>query len=187
MSAKKVEGSSALRDPYEVLSISKDANDQEIKSAYTNLSHKYHPDKNANNNVEDSNLFNEAELSYRILSDPEKRRQYDNGGFEVALEANEMDMEIDLSNFGTVNTMLVALFRNLGVPFKTSVSANVLEEAMNGTVTVRPLPDMSFGYKMILNQNKDELLAGLRTSLTNPDKVKMNGGLTRTTIDVKVY
>jgi hypothetical protein len=51
-----------------------------------------------------------------------------------------MDMEIDLSNLGTVNTMFAALFSKLGVPIKTTVSANVLEEAMNGTVTVRPLP-----------------------------------------------
>lgn len=36
--------------------------------------------------------------------------------------------------------MFAALFSKLGVPIKTSVSANVLEEAMNGTVTVRPLP-----------------------------------------------
>ncbi|XP_019101090.1 PREDICTED: chaperone protein dnaJ 15-like [Camelina sativa] len=139
MSAEKVEGSSAPRDPYEVLSVSKDANDQEIKLAYTILSHKYHPDKNANNNLEASNLFNEVELSYRILSDPEKRRQYDNGGFE-ALDGDEMDMEFDLSNLGTVDTMFVALFRHLGAPVKTTVSANVLEEAMNGTVTVRGLP-----------------------------------------------
>ena len=73
------------------------------------------------------------------MSDPDKRRQYDNAGFE-AIDADGMDMEIDLSNLGTVNTMFAALFSKLGVPIKTSVSANVLEEAMNGTVTVRPLP-----------------------------------------------
>ncbi|KAG1368143.1 putative Chaperone protein dnaJ 15 [Cocos nucifera] len=51
-----------------------------------------------------------------------------------------MDMEIDLSNLGTVNTMFAALFSKLGVPIKTTISATVLEEALNGTVTVRPLP-----------------------------------------------
>ncbi|XP_074269119.1 chaperone protein dnaJ 15-like [Silene latifolia] len=51
-----------------------------------------------------------------------------------------MDMEIDLSNLGTVNTMFAALFSKLGVPIKTTISANVLEEALNGTVIVRPLP-----------------------------------------------
>ncbi|CAN6550219.1 unnamed protein product [Malus baccata var. baccata] len=99
---------------------------------------RYHPDKNTNN-PEASEHFKEVAFSYSILSDPEKRRQYDNAGFE-ALDADAMDMEIDLSNLGTVNTMFAALFSKLGVPIKTTISANVLEEALNGTVTVRPLP-----------------------------------------------
>ncbi|KAM0927215.1 hypothetical protein ACQ4PT_003283 [Festuca glaucescens] len=125
------------RDPYEVLGVGRNATEQEIKSAFRRMALKYHPDKNADDPVA-SDKFQEATFSYNILSDPDKRRQYDSSGFE-AIEADSHELELDLSSLNTVNTMFAALFSKLGVPIKTTVSATVLEEALNGSVEISQL------------------------------------------------
>ncbi len=67
------------RDYYEVLGVSKDALDQEIKSAYRRLAVKYHPDKNPDDKTAEEK-FKEAAEAYSVLSDPEKRARYDRFG-----------------------------------------------------------------------------------------------------------
>ena len=68
-----------MQDPYEVLGVSKDASDAEIKREYRKLAKKYHPDLNPGDS-EAEQKFKEATLSYEILSDKEKRAQYDRFG-----------------------------------------------------------------------------------------------------------
>ncbi|XP_062228576.1 chaperone protein dnaJ 16-like [Phragmites australis] len=130
-------GAAQRRDPYEVLGVGRSATDQEIKSAFRRMALKYHPDKNGDGPVA-SDMFQEVTFSYSILSDPDKRRQYDTSGFE-AIESDSQELELDLSSLNTVNTMFAALFSKLGVPIKTTVSATVLEEALNGSVMVSQL------------------------------------------------
>ena len=67
------------RDYYEVLGISKTADDAEIKKAYRQLAKKYHPDMNPGDK-EAEKKFKEASEAYAILSDPEKKQQYDQFG-----------------------------------------------------------------------------------------------------------
>jgi len=67
------------RDYYDVLGVAKNADDAELKKAYRGLAKKYHPDMNPGDaNAE--KLFKEASEAYGVLSDTEKRRQYDQFG-----------------------------------------------------------------------------------------------------------
>jgi molecular chaperone DnaJ len=67
------------RDYYEVLGVPKNANDQQIKSAYRKLALQYHPDRNQGNK-EAEERFKEAAEAYAILADAEKRGRYDRFG-----------------------------------------------------------------------------------------------------------
>src|SRR5919205_1485543 len=67
------------RDYYEVLGISRTADEQEIKSAYRRLAVKYHPDKNPGDAAAEEK-FKEAAEAYTVLSDADQRRRYDRFG-----------------------------------------------------------------------------------------------------------
>ena len=89
------------RDYYEVLGVEKNADDAAIKKAYRALAKKYHPDVNPGD-AEAEKKFKEASEAYAVLSDPEKRRQYDQFGhaaFDGAGGAGGFDFsDIDLDS-----------------------------------------------------------------------------------------
>jgi molecular chaperone DnaJ len=101
---------SPKRDYYDVLGVSREAQDQEIKSAYRKLAVKYHPDKNPGSKDAEEK-FKEAAEAYSVLSDPDKRARYDrfghagmqNGGFsgfDPAIFSDFGDILGDFFGFG---------------------------------------------------------------------------------------
>lgn len=71
-------------DYYDVLGVSKDCSTKEIKKAYRKLALKWHPDKNKGNEKEAQEKFKKIAEAYSVLSDADKRKQYDNpsSGFD---------------------------------------------------------------------------------------------------------
>ncbi len=86
-----------MRDPYSVLGIAKTASEKEIKSAYRKLAKTYHPDK-TKDDPKAKNKFNEVASAYQILSDKEKKGQFDRG--EIDAEGNPKHPSFDFSQRG---------------------------------------------------------------------------------------
>jgi len=105
-----------MKDYYKILGVSKNASQEEIKKAYYRLAHKYHPDKGG-----DPEKFKEINEAYRVLSDPEKRRQYDmygrvfeeaapGPGFEYQWFWGRPEFDFEEFDFGDLAEMIEEMF-----------------------------------------------------------------------------
>lgn len=79
------------RDYYEVLGVSKTASDDEIKKAYRKLAKKYHPDANPNNREDAEKKFKEVNEAYEVLSDANKKKNYDTFGHSAGANGYSND------------------------------------------------------------------------------------------------
>ena len=83
-------------NPYDILGVSKNASDSEIKTAFNKLAKKHHPDMVGGNKDEFAKINN----AYSILKDPEKRKAYDMGGTNEGFSSSSGGFSFDFSGFG---------------------------------------------------------------------------------------
>jgi molecular chaperone DnaJ len=94
----------AKRDYYEILGVTKSSTAEEVKKAYRKIAIKYHPDKNPDD-PSSEDKFKEAAEAYEILSNPEKKRRYDQFGHQGvggASGQSHMNMDDIFSQFGDI-------------------------------------------------------------------------------------
>lgn len=123
------------RDFYAILGVEKTASQGQIKQAYRKAAIKFHPDKNPGNE-EAAEKFKELSTAYAVLSDPNKKRQYDLHGEDGSLvELGTLNVE----ELGTMGRLFGALISKAGIPLPTEITTKVLSAAQHlskGTVDV---------------------------------------------------
>lgn len=126
-----------MRDLYEILGVSKTASQQEIQKAFRKLAMKYHPDRaSEENKTEYEEKFKEINAAYEILSDEEKRKEYDTGGSNFDFS----DFDFGSQSFGfagmDLDDIIADMIRKQGGSFASRHTSTVqinLKQAVTGT------------------------------------------------------
>ena len=101
----------AKRDYYEVLGISRSADKDAIKKAYRKMAKKYHPDSNAGN-PDAEEKFKEVTEAYNVLSDPEKKKLYDQFGHAALTALDSVALAVLEIVIAVLTEVRMAAIRN---------------------------------------------------------------------------
>ena len=128
------------RDFYEVLGVSRSATPEEIKAAYRKLALKYHPDRNPGNK-EAEDKFKEAAEAYEVLSDAEKRKNYDQFGHAGMGAQADLVMAHDMNMDDIFITLVIFLAISLASnaehakkPARSQNAAMILQKKLHITL-----------------------------------------------------
>jgi len=103
------------KDPYEVLEVGKDADENEIKKAYYRLAKEHHPDKNPDRHEEATEKFKEIQEAYEVLKDPNKRANYDRFGWSgVDSSGFGFNTGTGFGGFGSFEDIVEEIFGSSG-------------------------------------------------------------------------
>jgi molecular chaperone DnaJ len=191
---RRRKGYMAKRDFYAVLGLDRGASEKEIKSAYRKLAKKYHPDLNQGNRQAEEK-FKEVTEAYEILSDNEKRAQYDRfgmamfddtaGSYDYARQSSSSGTE--WTGFGssdTVDDLFGDFFgsffgekNNGNSAFSGSYRTNGARRTVNTELTIR-FEEAAFGCDKILNisgKNSKKLQVHIPAGIDEGQCVRING------------
>ncbi len=143
----------AQGDLYKTLGVDKKATPEEIKKAYRKLARQYHPDTNAGD-AKAEERFKEISAAYDVLSDPDKRKQYDRGGL-----------------FGAFGQGGAGQSGPAGAGFDTSTFGDIFSnlfggEGQRGGARGRPRPERGADLEAEVSLSFDQSLAGIQVPLT---------------------
>lgn len=117
------------KDYYEILGVPKTASQDEIKSAFRKLAKKYHPDVSKEENAAEK--FKECQEAYAVLSDENKRKQYDQFGHAAFTNGQGGFSGFDGFDFGSMDDIFGDIFRNFG--FGSSSSSRNRSRGQDGS------------------------------------------------------
>ena len=146
-----------MRDLYEVLGVKKGASADEIKKAYRKLAREHHPDKNPGDEVAEER-FKEIQGAYDVLSDPEKRKQYDQVGPRIFSGAGggpgtggNFNWSGNFSDLGDIGDLFGNIFGNAG--------------AARGSSQRRQRGERGRDVEVAINVSFEDSLKGLTTKI----------------------